>query len=153
MKDLAVSFYSNLFADHITKSDTFLMGRFPRIGEKQRSDLRKEYSLEEAWKALMEMSPLKAPGPDSIQAIFFQKTWEVTGVALFDYAMEVVEKAEITPGSNDSLPVLTPKEEKPYSMKGFRPISLCNICIKLATKMLVNKLKEIWSRIIASNQA
>lgn len=56
------------------------------------------------------------------------------GSALFDFVKKMLEKAELLPGSNESLLVLIPKEEKPTSIKGFRAISLCNMCIKLATK-------------------
>lgn len=65
----------------------------------------------------------------------------------------VLEKAEVPWGSNESLLVLIPKKEKPSSIKGFGPIILGNVCIKLSTKMNVNMLKGVWRSIILPNQA
>lgn len=89
--------------------------------------------------------------PNGFQALFFQKTWSVMSLALFDFVKRVLEKGEVKPGSNEPMLVLIPKKEKPSSTKGFRPISLCIVCIKLATKMLVNRLKGAWRSIILSN--
>lgn len=99
------------------------------------------------------MGPLKAPVPDGFQACFFQSTWQFTGPAIFNFTKKVLEKAELPPGSNDTLLILIPKEDKPTSMIEFRPISLVNVCVKLATKMLVNRPRGIWRVIIYANYA
>lgn len=52
-----------------------------------------------------------------------------------------------------ALLVLIPKEGRPISIRNFRPISLCNVCIKLVTKVVVNLLKGVLGDLIASNQA
>lgn len=85
----------------------------------------------------------QSTSPDGIQALFFQKTWNVTSPAVFEFAKRALEMSEVSSGSNQSPFVLIPKEDKPSSIKGFRPISLCNVCIKLATKMFVNRLKGV----------
>lgn len=47
--------------------------------------------------------------------------------------------------------MLIPKEDKPSSLGSFRPISLCNVSIKIVSKMIVNKLKEVLDAIISPN--
>lgn len=51
-----------------------------------------------------------------------------------------------------ALLVLIPKEEKPESIRSFRPFSLCNICMKLVTKVIANQLKGILKDIISPSQ-
>lgn len=64
----------------------------------------------------------------------------------------VVERAEVNHEANKSFLVLIPKGDKPFSIKIFRPISLCNVCIKLALKMIVHRLKNIWGRLVSTDQ-
>lgn len=40
--------------------------------------------------------------------------------------------------ATEALLVLIPKEEKPTSIRGFRPISICNMNIKFVIKAIVN---------------
>lgn len=95
---------------------------------------------------------MKAPGPDGFSSAFFQRIWGVTGLTLVQFVRAVLERCELPMESNESRLILIPKEEKPSSIRGFRPISLCNVSVKLVTKILVNRLKSIWSNIISPNQ-
>lgn len=93
LKDLALSSYTKIFtAEPTYVVGTFIRGRFPTLGEEQRLELEKEYSLEETWKALKEMGPLKALGPDWFQVLFFQKTWNVASPTLFNFVKRALEK-------------------------------------------------------------
>lgn len=49
--------------------------------------------------------------------------------------------------------MLIPKEQKPTSIRSFKSISLCNASIKMVTKMIVNRLKQVMSDIISPYQA
>jgi hypothetical protein len=53
---------------------------------------------------------------------------------------------------NDSLITLIPKILSPESPNDFRPISLLNICLKLITKILANRLQEKILQIVHANQ-
>ena len=48
---------------------------------------------------------------------------------------------------------LVPKMKNPTKMIEFRPISLCNVVYKLASKVLANHLKTILPQIITKNQS
>lgn len=65
---------------------------------------------------------------------------------------KVLEEVEIPTESMRALLVFIPKEEKPSDIKCFIPISHCIAIIKLAIKLIVNRLKEIRRSIIAQNQ-
>lgn len=49
--------------------------------------------------------------------------------------------------------VLVPKEETPSTIRSFRPLSLCNVSVKIVSWMIMNRLKQILSELISQNQA
>lgn len=74
-----------------------------RVNQSQvRDELEKEFSMEETWKRLRGMGPLKAPSPCGFPTTFFQGTWNVNGNALFYFVRKALEKAQIPPEAVES---------------------------------------------------
>lgn len=90
--------------------------------------MQAEYTEEETSIALKGMGSLKASSPDGFESIFFKKTWERIGPAVFAFVNGVFKGEEIPMEATEALLVLIPKEENPASIRSFRPISLCNVC-------------------------
>lgn len=104
-------------------------------------------------KVLRSMGSYKAPDPDGYQAIFFKNSWRVTGPAVYGFVSEIMQGGEIPVEAAEALLVLIPKEMKPSSMRGFRPLSLSNIVYELISKLIVSRLKKAWSVLISPFQA
>lgn len=59
----------------------------------------------------------------------------------------------IPPKFNDTHIVLIPKTKNPRKVTEYRPISLCNVVYKLASKTLANRLKKILPSVISESQS
>lgn len=60
---------------------------------------------------------------------------------------------ELLEGSNDSLVCLIPKVREPQTMARLRPILLCNVMVRILSKVLSNRSKSCLKSIIADTQS
>jgi hypothetical protein len=103
--------------------------------------------------ALFQMFPTKAPGPDGFPAHFFQTHWEMCGEEVTLAVLRVLEGQDDMRDINQTFLVLIPKVANPEELGQFRPISLCNVIYKIASKVLANRLKVCLPEIIAEEQS
>ncbi|XP_019091159.1 PREDICTED: uncharacterized protein LOC109128743 [Camelina sativa] len=73
-------------------------------------------------KALFMMHPDKAPGPDGMTALFFQKAWTVVKTDLVSMVNQFLEEGDFEKGLNRTHICLIPKVVKPTRMTELRPI-------------------------------
>ena len=95
----------------------------------------------------------KAPGPDAMNALFFQKYWHIVGNNVIDAMLDFLESGHMVPRINSTNIVLISKVKSPEKMSNFRPISLCNVIYKIISKVLANRLIQILPQIISSTQS
>ena len=101
--------------------------------------LSSEYSAEEVRTALFQM----APGPDCMNALFYQKYWHVVGNDVIVAVLDFLNSGIMIPDINYTHIVLIPKVKSPERISDFRPISLCNVIYKIISKAMANRLKQI----------
>lgn len=124
----------------------------PLISIEDNKRLCDQISKEEVHKALFQMHPDKAPGPDGFPAGFFQKCWSFMGNELWKFTEEFRKTGRFVKDINNSIIALIPKKQKCTSFDDFRPISLCNTLFKIAAKVLANRLKPLLEKIISAEQ-
>lgn len=124
-------------------------GAFPTLDAKVCEGLKEEYTEEGIRLASRGMGSYKAPRPDGYQAAFFKSAWNLIRKAVHSFVTSILEGGDIPNEAAEALLVLVPKEAKPGSMRAFRPLGLCNKIQKLYSKMIVNRLKEVWKCLIS----
>ena len=125
----------------------------PRVSVDMNVALLKKFSVMEVWKALHQMHPTKAPGPDSMSPIFYQKYWDVVGNSVTNSILQLLNTGCMSNGWNETYICLIPKVSSPQKISKFRPISFCNILYKIVAKVLANRLKLILPKVISESQS
>jgi hypothetical protein len=115
--------------------------------------LMREYTSEEIKGALDDMGDLKAPGADGMLALFYKKFWNITGQDVVKEVKSLLNGGEMPQGWNETVVVLIPKVPDPEKLKDLRPISLCNVIYKIASKTVANRLKHVLPNIVSLNQS
>ncbi|XP_074277216.1 uncharacterized protein LOC141600859 [Silene latifolia] len=124
-----------------------------RVTADMNENLREDYSEEEVVHALNQRHPLKAPGPEGMNGLFFQTYWHIVGKLVVKTVLGILRGASFPMGTNITYIVLISKKKAPDKMVDFRPISLCNIIYKFVSKVLASRLKRILGDIVSENQS
>ncbi|KAK4258548.1 hypothetical protein QN277_004989 [Acacia crassicarpa] len=153
IKHMATGFFSNLLTEDCSIRPTINCNMsFPRIDEEKLRWCNRELSAIEIKEALFHMGALKSPGPDGLNALFYQNQWNTVGDSVVTYVRYLFANPQVIKEVNGTLIVLIPKKEHPESMGDLRPISLCNVIYKTLSKVLVNRIKDILPLVIAPTQ-
>ncbi|CAM8954101.1 unnamed protein product [Rhodiola kirilowii] len=105
----------------------------------------------EVKRALFQMHPSKAPGLDGFSALFYQNNWSVVGQDVVTEVLKCLNNGVLNEQLNETLIVLVPKVKKLERVEELKPISLCNVVMKIITKALANRLKDILPAIISQS--
>lgn len=152
LKGLATKFYGDLLTLEPGGIEDFILSRFPQASEETKRILLANFTMEETKKALWQMGSWKAPVPDGFHVGFFKRTRECTGASIHRFFSGVLQGADFPPEAIESLLVLVPKKTKPSSIKDFKPIVLCNVSVKLVSKVTANRVKVMLKEVVSSNQ-
>lgn len=107
---------------------------------------------EEICDATFTINPEKAPRPDGMASLFYQRFWNNIGSDVCAMVKSFFETGELDDRLNQTNMCLIPKTDRPVSMTEFRPINLCNVGYKIISKVLSTRLKRILPKIISKTQ-
>ncbi|XP_074296243.1 uncharacterized protein LOC141624234 [Silene latifolia] len=124
-----------------------------RVTEDMNAILQRDFQEDEVLEALNQMHPLKAPGPDGMNGLFYQTYWHVVGPLVTKTVLGFLKGEPMSEELNHTHIVLIPKKKAPDKIQDFRPISLCNVGYKLISKVLANRLKIFLGDIVSENQS
>jgi hypothetical protein len=94
----------------------------------------------------------KSSGPDGWTVKFFSHFFDLVGGDLLEMVEETRTKGLSAGRLNSTFLALIPKVNKPHTFGDYRPISLCNICYKIITKIIANRLKPFLSESLSMEQ-
>jgi ribonuclease HI len=154
ISQMIVEFYRDLFQSRLgTRYEEILNHVTPRVTTEMNASLNGEFTGDEIRAALEGIGDLKAPGSDGMPSIFYKKYWDTVGPDIIREVKQFLQGGRMPTGWNDTVVVLIPKVPQPEKLKDLRPISLCNVVYKIASKVLSNRLKGILPDVISLNQS
>ncbi|KAG7559082.1 Reverse transcriptase domain [Arabidopsis thaliana x Arabidopsis arenosa] len=154
IEQIAVKYFNNFFTATAHDGEFQVLRDVPEIvTTDMNSFLTREVSLEEVKRAVFEMNPTKAPGPDGMTALFYQRFWPIISEDLLTTVRSFFTTGTLDPRLNMTNICLVPKAGRPKEMSGFRPISLCNVGYKIISKVLSNRLKRLLPKVISETQS
>lgn len=155
LKRMVRDYFQSLYTDDGGPYQPFSLprGLFPTLTLAEKRALEKSFLVSAVHKAIFGMDAYKAPGPDGTRALFYQRLWDLAGPQLSQLALNVLDGGEFPEKLNETFLVLIPKVENPQIVTQLRPIGLCNVAYKTITKMIVNRLKPILSKLVAPTQS
>lgn len=129
------------------------LSRIPYIGPDLCSSLLSPITNDEVKQALFSMNSYKAPGPDGFQPIFFKSYWHIVGEDVWRLVSETFGTDDIDSGLVETMIVPIPKTDAPLSFNDFHPISLCNVLLKIISKLLVMRIRPFLNDFIGPLQS
>lgn len=123
------------------------------VSEAENKELMAKVTLEEVRSAVFSMHPDKSPGPDGLNPAFFQSFWKVVSDDVVRFCQQYMDTIVLPYGINHSLICLIPKVKWPQTMSDLRPISLCNVLVRILSKVMANRMKICLGSIISDRQS
>lgn len=124
-----------------------------RLTELDNDMLESDITPEEVKVALFSMHTDKSPGRDGLNPAFYQTFWHIVGPDVVQLCQTYLKTGELPTGINSTVVCLIPKKKNPQIMQDLRPISLCNVVIRVLSKVLSNRLKTCLGNIIFESQS
>lgn len=152
--EVAMQFYSDLFKSSSPPPFTsWFHEMHPRVTNQMNAELTKRVTPMEVREAVFSINPSKAPGPDGMSALFFQKFWSVIHEQVVGEVQRFFEKGILPREWNYTHLCLIPKVPEPKCISYLRPISLCSVIYKVISKIMAKRLAPMLQDIISPTQS
>lgn len=143
LTEAATRFFKQLYTKERCMPYDISSWKFSVLETNSRTTLNRLVVDEEIKRAVFQMSSDKALGPDRFPLTFFQEFWPLVGISFIEFVQWVFHTG-IIPGDANALVIcLLPKVDQPERLSRFLPISLCDVIVKVVTKVLVNRLQLV----------
>jgi hypothetical protein len=152
INQLATSFYKNLFGPSQDSSISLDNLYMKRLDDDEREFLTNPFSMEEIKDVVFSLKHNSAPSPDGFPSKFFQDFWDTIKSDLFNLFKSFHDGSLNIERLNFGIVTLIPKIPDATDIKAFRPICLLNVCYKIITKVLTNRLARCITSVISELQ-
>lgn len=106
-----------------------------RVTDEMNEKIAKPFTEKEVVHAIKQMHPTKAPGPDGMTPLFYQRFWLIIKHDVLNEVLGILNNSHNPISLNHTHVILIPKVKNPETPKDFRPISLCNVVFASSLKL------------------
>ena len=151
------NFYTNLYdssgCDDVS-TDQFLRNiNIKMLTDEQREILDNKITTNEYLEALKSFQKNKTPGNDGLTVEFYLGFWHLIWRCLVDALNFAHEHGQLSNSQKQAMITLLEKKDKDRRLiKNWRPISLINVDVKIASKAITRRLEQILPNLIHPNQ-
>lgn len=153
LQEVMISYFDSLFQSLDTDWKQVVDCIHPKITEDHNSEILRPVDASEVKGAMFHMHPDKSLGPDGMSPGFYQRYWSIVGTDVTKMVQNFFDTGTFDQHVTETNIVLVPKKQSPKRMADLRPISLCNVVYKVASKVIANRLKEVIGLVISKNQS
>ena len=149
LHDFYTELYSNCDSpNHNDASDAFLDHcRLPTLNEEAKQICKGALTKAECFKALQTFKNGKSLGDDGLTAEFYQAFWPTLSHFLVDSLNSSFEKQK-----QGIIKLIKKKNKDKRYVTNWRPISLLNVDVKIASKAITLRLEKVLSDLISDEQ-
>ena len=91
---LILDYFKDIYSSNQpTSFDESLEAMDERVTPEMNDELQKEFKAVEVWHALQQMHPTKAPGPDGMSPVFYQKYWSIVGPSVTNCVLQALNSS------------------------------------------------------------
>lgn len=142
INQVATSFYKDLFGPSSCPSISLNNLNMKKLDEEDRILLSALFPLDEIRKVVFSLKHNNAPSLDGLPVEFYEDFWEIIKLDLWNLFKDFSNGSLTIERLNYGIVTLLPKVTNAVEMKYFRPICLLNVCYKIITKVLNNRLAQ-----------
>ena len=153
------TFYSTLYDKPLLEEDhsslnSFLAGiNTKTLTEEQQDTLDEKITVKEYYEALKSFQKNKSPDNDGITVEFYLGFWHLISKTFVDALNYSHQHGELSSSQKQALITLIEKKDKDKRfLKNWRPISLVNVDVKIASKAIARRLEAVMPLLIPANQ-
>jgi hypothetical protein len=146
------SYYKDLFGSSVHSSINVSNFNMNQLSDTDRTLLTAPFTINEIKKVVFEMKHNSAPCPDGFPVEFFQNFWELIQMDVWNLFKDFYDGNLDIERLNYGMVILLPKVDNAVDIKNFRPICLLNVCYKIITKVLNNRLASCITTVISDSQ-
>lgn len=153
LPDLMSGYFTSLFTASQVEWQEVVSYIPTSVSRSQNEKLLGQVTAEEVKEVLFQMNPDKAPGPDGMTPGFYKIHWQIVGKDVVNMVRNFFSTGVLMEELNATNIVLIPKTKSPVTVTDLRPISLCNVLVKIVTKVVANRLTLLLDQVISENQS
>lgn len=135
IQEIIIDYFNNMFCSTGAATNLPAQIEFPQISELQRQVLLTPIVEEEVKCAVFSMHSDKSPGIDGLNPGFYQAYWKIVEHDVIAFCKKFFETGELHANVNRTVVCLIPKVKHPIRVADLRPISLCNVLMRIFLRL------------------